>query len=152
MPTATNNHTTPTRRTALGFSAAAFVAGLTTPTLARGVPLSPDAELIRLGRALDTAAARTAEAYAITAGEDTEEAEAFVDSVNKTALDIVERIELLRATTLEGLKVKHQALCWCWCGDPLTAEALADHPQPCADMRLLAGLLDDLSAMGSAAA
>jgi hypothetical protein len=98
------------------------------------------------------AAARTPEAYAITAREDTEEAEAFVESVNKTASNIVARIELLPATTLEGLKVKHQALCWCWCGDPLTAEALADHPQPCTDMRLLAGLLDDLSAMGSAAA
>lgn len=37
MPTATQSNTTPTRRSALGFTAAAIIAGLTTPTLAMGV-------------------------------------------------------------------------------------------------------------------
>jgi hypothetical protein len=46
MPTATNSNTTPTRRSALGFSAAALAAGLTVPAL--DATSSPDAELIRL--------------------------------------------------------------------------------------------------------
>jgi hypothetical protein len=45
MPTAKNDHT-PTRRSALGFSAAALAAGLTVPALAASS--SPDAGLIRL--------------------------------------------------------------------------------------------------------
>jgi hypothetical protein len=57
MPTATNNNTTPTRRSALGFSLAAFAAGLTVPALASASPtegvastdtLGADAELIAL--------------------------------------------------------------------------------------------------------
>jgi hypothetical protein len=39
-------HTTPTRRSAIGFSLAAFAAGLTVPVLASAT--EPDAELIRL--------------------------------------------------------------------------------------------------------
>jgi hypothetical protein len=42
---ATKQHTTPTRRSALGFSAAAIVAGLTTPAVASTQP-DADAELI----------------------------------------------------------------------------------------------------------
>jgi hypothetical protein len=44
MPTATQTPTTPTRRTAIGFSVAAFAAGLTVPALASAA--EPDAELI----------------------------------------------------------------------------------------------------------
>jgi hypothetical protein len=47
MSTIINYHTTPTRRSALGFSAAAFSAGFTTPALARPAP-NRDAMLIRL--------------------------------------------------------------------------------------------------------
>ena len=47
MPTATNNHTT-SRRSALGLSAAAIVAGITAPTMARASVPGPDAELIAL--------------------------------------------------------------------------------------------------------
>jgi hypothetical protein len=47
MPTATNTPTTPTRRSALGFSAAAIVAGFTLPALARP-DATTDAELIAL--------------------------------------------------------------------------------------------------------
>jgi hypothetical protein len=49
MSTATNHHTTPTRRSALGFSAAAIVAGFTVPAIAgvgvRGATLTPIASL-----------------------------------------------------------------------------------------------------------
>jgi hypothetical protein len=45
MPMATQTHTTPTRRSALGFSAAALFAGLATPVLAN-TKHNPDAELI----------------------------------------------------------------------------------------------------------
>jgi hypothetical protein len=47
MPTATNTNTTPTRRVALGFSAAATIAGLTAPAIA-GAKSRQDAELIDL--------------------------------------------------------------------------------------------------------
>jgi hypothetical protein len=46
MPTATQPPTTPTRRSALGFSAAALLSGLMAPVLAS--PADPDAELIAL--------------------------------------------------------------------------------------------------------
>jgi hypothetical protein len=46
MPTATQTHTTPTRRSALAFSTAAIVAGLATPVLASAP--DPDAELIAI--------------------------------------------------------------------------------------------------------
>jgi hypothetical protein len=46
MPTAAQNHTPPTQRSAPQFSAAAVVAGFTVPVLA-GVA-NPDAELIQL--------------------------------------------------------------------------------------------------------
>jgi hypothetical protein len=46
MPTATQSHTTPTRRSALGFSAAAIIAGMTTPVLASAA--KPDAKLLDL--------------------------------------------------------------------------------------------------------
>lgn len=46
MPTAINHHITPTRRTAMRFSAAAIIAGLTTPVLA--AVANPDADLIAL--------------------------------------------------------------------------------------------------------
>jgi hypothetical protein len=48
MPTATNTHTTPTRRSALGFSVAAIIAGMTTPVLAGGAGPNADAELTQL--------------------------------------------------------------------------------------------------------
>jgi hypothetical protein len=48
MSQATETNTTPTRRTALGFSLAAFVAGLTVPVLAGATPApDADAELLR---------------------------------------------------------------------------------------------------------
>jgi hypothetical protein len=55
------------------------------------------------------------------------------------------------AKTLAGLKFKLRAVSWCTQGR-LSAADLDDDPQPARDMRLLAGLLADLSAMGSAAA
>jgi hypothetical protein len=49
MPTATNHYTTPTRRSALGFSTAALTAGLTVPALAE----DPILGLYRRYRALE---------------------------------------------------------------------------------------------------
>jgi hypothetical protein len=56
-----------------------------------------------------------------------------------------------QAQTLAGLKFKLRAVSWCNQGK-LSAADLADDPQPASDMRLLAGLLADLSAMGGAVA
>jgi hypothetical protein len=46
MPTATQPHTTPTRRSAIGFTLAALTAGLTVPVLASAAKPDADAELI----------------------------------------------------------------------------------------------------------
>jgi hypothetical protein len=46
--TAVESNTTPTRRYALGFSAAAIIAGLTKPAIASATSPNPDAELIAL--------------------------------------------------------------------------------------------------------
>ncbi|WP_158927060.1 hypothetical protein [Acidisphaera sp. S103] len=48
MPTATNTPTTPTRRSAIGFSLAAMAAGLTVPALASAAKPDADAKLIAL--------------------------------------------------------------------------------------------------------
>jgi hypothetical protein len=140
----------PTRRGALQFSAAALFAGLTVPAIAGHA--DGDAELIRLGHEMDTAVARQAEAWATVGREDTDEAESIAVAAQRHVGTIVDQIEALPATTLDGLKVKRRAIAWCWCDEPVTAEMLADHPQPAADMRILAGLLQDLSAMMGAGA
>lgn len=46
MPTANHDTITPTRRTALGFSVAAFAAGLAAPAVALAGATNPDAELL----------------------------------------------------------------------------------------------------------
>lgn len=61
MPTATQPHTTPTRRSAIGFSLAAMAAGLTVPALAKAA--DPDAELIALA---DRILANGAESHRIS--------------------------------------------------------------------------------------
>jgi hypothetical protein len=108
-----------------------------------------DIELLRLEPALEAAEAEVTAAWAIV--EDSPETEAITDAAMARMSVVLEAIELLQAQTLAGLKFKLRAVSWCTQGR-LSAADLDDDPQPARDMRLLAGLLADLSAMGSAAA
>jgi hypothetical protein len=144
MPTATQTPTTPTRRAAIGFSLAAFAAGLATPALA-STP-NPDAELIALGRAMEAAWIEEKRAFAADEDDSTLAQQALLQTGT-----IVDQIEAVRATTIEGLAVKRRALAWCFAGGPVTAEELCDQEFPTTDFRIIASILDDLSA-GSAAA
>jgi hypothetical protein len=141
----------PTRRAAFKFGTAALLAGFSIPALAGNVAESPDADLLRLGRELDKAVATEAAAFA-----DTERNGGGWSEAGDVALHdkfrIVDEIELLNATTLAGIHVKLRAVRACLGGDPITAEELAGHEGPATDMRLIADLLNDLSAIEGAGA
>jgi hypothetical protein len=153
MPTATNTHITttttpptPSRRAMFGAAAALLAGGALAATTAHGAPASADADLLRLGRELDQAAAIEAEAF-----ERGGESDAGDVAAGYTG-DIVHEIEFLTATTLlAGIKVKLRAIRWCFCDEPITAEELSGGPEPATDMRILAGLLNDLSTIGAGA-
>lgn len=142
MITAVKEHTPSNRRFALQFSLATLAAGFAAPAIA-GTKSNPDAKLIRLGREFDYAKAE-ADRLADSADEIWSAAIERVDP-------IVDEIEALQARTLEGLLVKTHALAWCRCGQPVTAEELADRHCRTIDMELIAGILADLTAMGGAA-
>lgn len=139
------------RRAAFKFGTAALIAaGFGTPALANAAT-NPDADLISLGRELDKAVATEAAAFA-----DTERNGGGWSEAGDVALHdkfrIVDEIELLNATTLAGIHVKLRAVRACLGGDPITAEELAGHEGPATDMRLIADLLNDLSAIEGAGA
>lgn len=114
------------------------------------LPLHTDAELLRLGAELDEALARQNAAWAASAGELNDEGPLTLKS--HAAFDecggIVDRIELVTATTLAGLLVKAKALAWCRSDDPMTAETFGDHPTT--DVRITASILADLRRLGGA--
>jgi hypothetical protein len=100
MPTATNTHTTPTRRSAIGISLAAFAAGLTVPKLASAA--EPDAELIALAAAIraNNATIRRLEAMPEEHPDD------VYEPLDKVRFDTIDRSGDLTATTLAGLRAK----------------------------------------------
>jgi hypothetical protein len=100
MPTATTSNTTPTRRSAIGFSLAAFAAALAVPAVA-STP-EPDAELIALAATLraNNAAIRRLEAMAEYHPDDA------YDQLDKVRFDAIARSGDLTATTLAGLRAK----------------------------------------------
>ena len=106
MPTATNTHT-PTRRSALQFSVAAFAVGLTAPALAS---VNPDAELLAACTAFLASDARL---KALAAGD-----LSLTDGECGAELDrwcvAMERVTAISPRTPEGqrakLRVGHAAL------------------------------------------
>jgi hypothetical protein len=104
MPTATQPNTTPTRRSALGFSAAAIVAGLTMPALAG--PANPDAELIALCDRLVTTERELLAIYDLRkTQEDEKRTEHLVDAIFAEQGAIVDRIEgIPGVATVDGLR------------------------------------------------
>lgn len=112
--------------------ALAFLTPWNTPTL----PPQPDAELVRLGAALDAAWAAQ-DAIEEAGGDGFDEAYA-------AALAVARRIEALPATTLAGLRVKARVVAWCHGGEPIAADDLvAGHAT---DMRMVAAIVRDLLA------
>jgi hypothetical protein len=97
---ATQTPTTPTRRSAIGFSLAALAAGLTVPVLASAT--EPDAELIALAATLraNNAVIRRLEAMP------EEHPDGTYDPLDKCRHDGIERSGDLTATTLAGLRAK----------------------------------------------
>ena len=141
----------PSRRSILSQLPAASIAmGATLGSLAP-VTAGPqgDAELLRLGREFEAAWSHEIAVLARLKGVDTpagdEEFDAAIDAVSA----IVDRIEVIPATSLAGLQVKARAISWCHSGEPLEAEAFSD--QQTTNVRIAASLVNDLLAMGGAA-
>ena len=103
-----------TRRTLLGEAAAGTA--LAVPALATAAEPHPDAELLRLGRELDAAWAHERATYARMKGSYSKEADRITQAAMLATGEIVDRIEELPATTLDGFKVKARAVSWCYDG------------------------------------
>ena len=109
MQTATQPHTTPTRRSAIGFSLAAMAAGLTVPVLASAG--DPDAELIAIGREAAPLVAEfdrsTAVFFALPDGDPAiEEVARAGDRPFDRLSELAVQAATLRAATLNGLAAK----------------------------------------------
>jgi hypothetical protein len=108
---ATHTHGLSTRRSALGFSAAAIVAGLTTPVLAKGVKkpdsrTGPDAELIA---ACEEAIRQDGIKDAINRGEFGGDDDA-VNAASDDWWEAFERVAEIPATAMEGVRAKARVL------------------------------------------
>jgi hypothetical protein len=147
MSQATNDYNTPTRRSALGFGAAAIVAGLATPAIAGGP--DPDGELIALCAEFD-ALERGIKAYYpggakyILCDAERDNATAPLDQEQRGLID---RMCELRASTLNGIRARARTLVL-WAADE--AEG-AECKSNCLDDRMRAAISRDLIA-GSVAA
>jgi hypothetical protein len=156
MPSATHDPTTflgplaPPRRLLLALAGLGPIAAF--PAVASAISADGDAALIRIGARFDPAAAKWQEALDLCEREDTPENEAAANAARAVTAAIVHEIETLQACTTVGLQVKLRALLWCGCGDLPSAQDLAGPftSQPTTDMRLIAGILQDIHAMGGA--
>lgn len=114
----------------------------------------PDAELLRLGAAFSDVwskqAALEAELNRTPPLIDDDLRWNGFDRLYSEASSIVDQIEALPATTLAGLVVKARACHWCHAGEPVDERFFAIDGKPTTDMRLAAGILSDLVAMGGA--
>jgi hypothetical protein len=106
MSQATNDYNTPTRRSALGFGAAAKGAGQATPVVAAP---NPDAELIALCDLFTQNEAKQAILFATI--HDDEEQEAALDPLSAEWRDLLSRIEQIDGpTTMAGARAMARAV------------------------------------------
>lgn len=113
MPTANPPNTTPTRRRALGFTAAAITAGMTAPVLAGAATITPDpdAELIALCAEFDRAEhARIAILRDPTIPDDTATWDRLLGPFEDEQDRLAPKIWETRAQTLEGIRAKAKTL------------------------------------------
>jgi hypothetical protein len=114
MPTATNTHTTSTRRSTLGFSAAAIIAGMTIPVLASAA--GPDANLLDLVKTMKRQWAVTeaiaAEGPSLPPGitPQSEDQEARLEEALSDWWDTADQIVDTPARSPIGLRAKAEAM------------------------------------------
>lgn len=109
----------------------------------------PDAALLALGARLDAAWVVERNLGADCRADDTPEKDAAFEKTFDACSSVVEQIEDLTATTLAGVIVKARACWWCHDGEPFEDNSL--NRQATTDVRLAAGILRDLLAMGGKA-
>jgi hypothetical protein len=125
------------RRDVLKGTAAGVVALSTAAAAVAHSNQHPDAELLRLGSLMGEAIAKE---VALLRHADDETLGAAMNVVG----EIVDRIILLPATTLDGLRVKARALWWC-CGFDFEAACHTSPDGHCpTDVRIMDGILRDL--------
>lgn len=148
MSKANSIHTTTRRALALGGGAPAAVgvtagaAAMTAdqlPALAGGT-VSPDAELLALGRRL-AAEEATINAWDAAAQNVTDEE---IETAMEPCRTIVHQIEHMEAHTLQGLRVKAHAISWCNCGEEIDPDRFCPYPGATTDGRIAASIVRDL--------
>lgn len=132
------------RRRLLARTAAAAPAAAL-PLAAAAGPVHPDAGLLRLGAAMEAAAARERAVWATIGTVDDGTYEAAAGRAADETFAVIRRIERVPARTVDGLRVKALALAWCRCGEPLEPDA-----GETADVRLAYAIARDLLATGRA--
>ena len=145
-----------TRRGLLGGAAVLAAA----PAALAAASPHPDAGLLRLGDLLEAAWAVEKAAYAAAEGIDPDDAP---ENLHATEMmercgAIVDQITPIPATTYAGVQVKVRAASWCRNSEPFEVEEFDPYipgqapspPSPSA--RVLASLMTDLVAIGSAGA
>ena len=136
----------------VGAGAAAAIVTTGTAVSAQ-VPVHADAELLRLGSLMDAAAIAERDAWAASDLAEEDEGPAFMRAraLQDRVHALVGQIEQHRAVTLAGLLVKMRAITWCCDGDTVSVKDLCPYAaHPTTDIRLLDGLLTDLTAMARA--
>lgn len=96
------------------------------PPAAAPAPQNPDADLLREGRALETAWRYEVAALMVLKRLKTPEVVVIARSARAATEAVVRRIEAARALTRGGLKVKLRAILWRRDGEPLETEIFED--------------------------
>jgi hypothetical protein len=139
----------PTRRALLSAIPAAAIGTAALAPAARALAASQagkdDAELIRLGQELKAVWADYEAGVAPVEKIYLQGAEDLFDAAFKKVEAVVDRIEELTATTIEGLRVKALAVSWCHSGESILGEELSE--QNTTDVRLAASIINDLLAL-----
>src|ERR1700712_5695554 len=103
-----------------------------------------DAELLRLGAEFERLwSAEDVLSLRFLGDRSDAASDAIAAAVNTTGA-VVEKFEVMRATTLLGMIVKVRAFSWCHSNDVVTAEELFG-PKPSTELRLMMGIMRDLA-------
>lgn len=111
----------------------------------------PDAGLIELGRRLRAAWAAEKATYVKWGDLTVPEADREITAAFDSVLAIVDQIERIPATTLEGVRVKALAVWWCCSGEPFDDGTFSFNGSPTTDARLASAIMRDLLAMSDEA-
>lgn len=73
-----------------------------------------------------------------------EESDEHINAACRRTSDVVDRIETIHATTLEGLCLKALAVSWCYSSGPIEFD-----DNPTTDLRLAQSIIRDILAMAA---